>query len=203
MDRSLVLWLFGVPPPLRLFAVTFLLLVRFSISFQCKPPSPPADFVHRVPVTSAVPQPTSAECRNLTSDPSQPVRFNYHYTRAELIAAKSTGARLDANVVARLQELSLGVNLPRKRSSRGGTRKCRRIQTICTKPDRIRPAFHGPVPPSILSDFTPLPPRPQGANLSNLITVPLQSCLKTLPNKLCMCIFNAQSVGPSIKWRRG
>ena len=212
MDRSLVLWLFGVPPPLRLFALTFLLLVRVFISFQCKPPCSPACSVpvHHAAVglSHAFPPPTSAICGNLTFDPSKPPAYStclgasyhphphpHHYTRAELLAAKTTGTRLDADVISRLKELSLGVNLPRKRSSRGGTRKRRRIETTCAKPDGVRPAVHGPVPPSILSDITSLPPRPQGANLCNLKTVPLQG----IPNKLCMCIFNAQSVGPSIK----
>ena len=39
-----------------------------------------------------------------------------------------------------------------------------------------------------------MPPRPQGSNLTNLITVPLQDSA-TLPNQLCLCVFNARSVG--------
>ena len=205
MERSFVLWLYGVPPPLRLFAVAFLLLVRLSISTNSRPPCAPVCVhsnitprVPAVPVPPASPPSPAAECDNLTSDPSQLKRSSLRYSRDELLAANTTGARLDTTVVARLKELSIGVNLPRKRSCRGGTRKRRRIQAVCGTPDGDPPAVHGPVPPSILSDITSLPPRPQGANFSNLITVPLQRT-KTLPNHLCMCVFNAQSVGPSIK----
>ena len=45
-------------------------------------------------------------------------------------------------------------------------------------------------------DATPRHPRPLGCNPSNLIAVPLRNCA-TLPNQLCVCLFNAQSVGDS------
>ena len=129
----------------------------------------------------------------------------YRYSRDQLFAINNTTtrARLDSDLIRHLKKLSIGVNLPRKRSCRGGRRKQRKIEVVCgvgPPSDSLAcPSTEsGHVPPSILCNLTPMPPRPQGSNLTNLITVPLQDSA-TLPNQLCLCVFNARSVGTSSK----
>ena len=136
----------------------------------------------------------------LASPPSHPTGI----AAIQLFAFNNTtGARLDSDLIKHLKKLSIGVNLPCKRSCRGGRRKQRKIEVVCgVGPPSDSLAFpsteSGHVLPSILCNLTPMPPRPHGSNLTNLITVPLQDSA-TLPNQLCLCVFNAWSVGTSSK----
>ena len=126
------------------------------------------------------------------------------YSRDQLFPFNNTtGARLDSDLIRHLKKLSIGVSLPHKRSCRGGRRKQRKIEVVCgvgPPSDSLAcPSTEsGHVPPSILCSLTPMPPRPQGSNLTNVITVPLQDSA-TLPNQLCLCVFNVRSVGTSSK----
>jgi len=109
--------------------------------------------------------------------------------------------------------LSIGVGLPRKRSCCGGRRKRHRIEVVCGvssplgDPLACPASKHGPVPPSILCDVTSMSPRPQGRNLSSLISIPLQDSAiplsKSQPlQKLKVASFNAQSLGPTCQEKR-
>ena len=56
----------------------------------------------------------------------------YRYSRDQLFAFNNTtGARLDSDLIRHLKKLSIGVNLPRKRSCRGGRRKQRKVEGLC------------------------------------------------------------------------
>ncbi|KAL8569475.1 hypothetical protein ACOMHN_054190 [Nucella lapillus] len=127
------------------------------------------------------------------------------YTRDQLLACKQTNAHHNPSVISRLKELSIGYRLPRHRSCRGGTRKRRQIPVVVSQ---RRSQDNTLFLPDCVPCTTPTPPsspdvslcstaRPSRANLQNLIKVPLQS--SDLPNQLCVCLFNAKSVGVARK----
>ena len=188
MDRT-TFWLnLGPPPPLRLFLWLFLVWVRFHLlNLHCQPffTSTDALHVHRSPIWTQGPV-SAIDAVNS----SRPAQEAHRYSRDQLLAAKATCVYLDPALICRLRVLSLGYNLPRRRSCRGGRRKRHRTEVI----NSTRPLHPEAVPP----DATPRHPRPLGRNPSNLIAVPLQNC-DTLPNQLCVCLFNAQSVDNSKK----
>ena len=188
MDRT-TFWLnLGPPPPLRLFLWLFLVWVRFHLlNLHCQPffTSTDALHVHRSPIWTQGPV-SAIDAVNS----SRPAQEAHRYSRDQLLAAKAKCVYLDPALICRLRVLSLGYNLPRRRSCRGGRRKRHRTEVI----NSTRPLHPAAVPP----DATPRHPRPLGCNSSNLIAVPLQNC-DTLPNQLCVCLFNAQLVDNSKK----
>ncbi|KAL8580767.1 hypothetical protein ACOMHN_018439 [Nucella lapillus] len=127
------------------------------------------------------------------------------YTRDQLLACKQTNAHLNLSVINRLKELSIGYRLPRHRLCRGGTRKRRQIPVVVSQrrsqdntlflPDCVPCTTLTPPPSPDVSLCSTA--RPSRANLQNLIKVPLQS--SDLPNQLCVCLFNAKSVGVARK----
>ncbi|KAL8610349.1 hypothetical protein ACOMHN_041163 [Nucella lapillus] len=127
------------------------------------------------------------------------------YTRDQLLGCKQTNAHLNPSVINRLKELSIGYRLPRHRSCRGGTRKRWQIPVVVSQ---RRSQDNTLFLPDCVPCTTPTPPsspdvslcstaRLSRANLQNLIKVPLQS--SDLPNQLCVCLFNAKSVGVARK----
>ena len=115
---------------------------------------------------------------------SRPAQQAHRYTRDQLLAAKATCVYLDPALISCPRDLSLGYNLLRQQS----------CQQSCRGGNSTQPLDPAEVPPNA----TPHHPQPLGCNPSNLIAVPLQNC-DTLPNQLCVCLFNAQSVGNSKK----
>ena len=188
MDR-ITFWLnLGPPRPLRLLLWLFLVWVRFHLlNLHCQPffTSTDALHVHRSPIWTQGPVSATDAV-----DSSGPAQQAHRYSRDQLLAAKATCVYLDPALISRLRVLSLGYNLPRRPSCRGGRRKRHRIEVV----NSTRPLHPAAVPP----DATPRHPRPLGCNPSNLIAVPLQNC-DTLPNQLCVCLFDAQSVDISTK----
>eukprot|EP00745_Piridium_sociabile_P012062 TRINITY_DN18726_c0_g1_i1.p1 TRINITY_DN18726_c0_g1~~TRINITY_DN18726_c0_g1_i1.p1 ORF type:complete len:1158 (-),score=142.61 TRINITY_DN18726_c0_g1_i1:196-3669(-) len=210
-----------VPIPLGMLFLCFFISAQLAnLNFKHGPPlaSPVPVPAHTQcyfqPAVLTTPQRAKHVPRHYTrADPftalrERPADYKPRYTRAELLAVNNPAAFPSKETLARLRQLHIGFCLPKKRGCRGGGRKkhgrpipVSQVLRSSHTPQRVlgeERHDHGPFPPSIVSDVTPMPPRPQGCNLSNLVVIPLQDSA-TLPKQLCMCVFNAQSVGKSSK----
>ena len=108
-----------------------------------------------------------------------------HYTRNCLVSMNKKHTRITSELVCILKDLCIGRNLPRKRKSRGGKRKQRRIPVLISK-QRPNSDFHVGVDS-----------HQRSYNILNVLPI------KTSPNyterNLCIASFNAQSLGPCDK----
>jgi len=200
-------WIMYAPLPVRTMYLFLLLSVRFFISNHDCPPFSSRSFIDHVPCAtslndSALLSSADPVCVGLPSTANNACRpIRYSYTRDQLIASKQSHSRLDHDLIGRLKELSIGYRLPRRRSCRGGIRKQRRIPVVVghrSSEDHRRSTCDSDFPTTPTSiNGLPRSSSITGANPTNLIVIPLQN--SNLRKQLCICQFNAKSVGTARK----
>ncbi|KAL8602013.1 hypothetical protein ACOMHN_008504 [Nucella lapillus] len=205
-------WVLYAPLPVRTLFFFLLLSVRLFLFNLHRPGAPPSLLLVNSnafpvrPISYCDPHTSTDRERDVGGPRNAKNAAACHaYTRDQLLACKQTNAHLNPSVINRLKELSIGYRLPRHRSCRGGTRKRRQIPVVVSQ---RRSQDNTLFLPDCVPCTTPTLPsspdvslcstaRPSRANLQNLIKVPLQS--SDLPNQLCVCLFNAKSVGVARK----
>ena len=99
----------------------------------------------------------------------------------------------DPSLVENIRSLRIGVNLPRKRTHRGGRREQRRIVVLS------RLTADPVAVPSPDFDLWSTDRR-AGPDLNNLISISLSPCPKSTPaDTLSVALFNARSVNDPLK----
>ena len=136
------------------------------------------------------------------------------YTRDELLAHRHSKFNLDPCLISHLRSMDIGLNLPRRRSCRGGTRKQRKIPVLIGQPftparsdpwtadrdvtqprfDQHTPANHAGTPPIIDTC--------RGVNKRNLHRITLQKVDSATAGNIKVASFNAQSLGPCCRDKR-
>ena len=114
------------------------------------------------------------------------------YSRDDILSIRPS-PNLDSSLVENIRSCSIGVNLPWKRTHRGGRRKHRRFQVL---------SRHTAYPVAVPSpDFVLCATdRRAGPDFSNLISIPLSLRPKFTPaDTLRVALFNARSVNDSLK----
>ena len=152
-------WIMCAPFHTRTMFLFTILLVRFLLLNRHSSPQ----FLAHTPGHLHVPRPAVLDLSTLPladiacSSSQAPHAMNYRcacpsYTREQLLECKETAAQLDPKLISHLKELSIGYRLPRCRSSRGGTRKCRQIPVVISQRRSnnilLLPPILTPPPPS-------------------------------------------------------
>ena len=115
-DPGTLIWcLRWAPPPVRMLPLCILFSARRSVlECQCQPFSSPATCFSHV-------QLHDFQQGQLFAAGERCNRVLLQYSRAQLF--KMTPARLTLDLISHLRSMQIGVDLPRKRSRRGGRRK--------------------------------------------------------------------------------
>ena len=207
---SIPLWrLYAAPPTVRVFVFLFLFLacqLKFKFPQPAMAPNcrlskawlplpisttralagetvglPPS--LHSPPLQPSLPSTlttTTRVCTTILATGSKKTgRCMYNRNQLLKIDTPACQSCLEPEVIATLKDLGIGYKLPRgKRSARGGKRKRKRIPVI---------TGHGK---TRVCD-------PRNKTEENLIFVPVLSICTPPSDQLCVCLFNAHSVGPA------